>query len=219
MKNIRNLLAGISLLASMFAFSKPAFATFGLGINGGMEVFPLVTNGIDVFYDMGRFTFGAHYAAGSGDLKDLAEAGNVGTTAINIESLDATSTVMSFDARMFLLFGMNVFVGLGQRTIDLEFDLRDTTLGLTADGKIETETSISRVGFGTMGRFGVFYIGFDLFAAQIAASGKSTSTLNSSIPAAATELQSEFDDLDKFADDLSTQTWGGGAILSVGALL
>ena len=219
MKITKRLLMAVAGFIALTAGSQPAIAGIGLGINAGLEVAPLVTSGVDVFYDMGQFTFGAHYAAGSGDLTSLAKS-VVETDAVKIDKLEASTSVLSFDARMFLIFGMNFFVGVGQRTLDMDFALQDSTLGVNIDGSFKTKSTISRMGFGTMGRFGVFYVGMDLAAVHLASGGSSDATINTPIPAAATELSAQFDELADFSEDsIAKGTTVGVAIFSVGALL
>ncbi|SMF05408.1 hypothetical protein [Pseudobacteriovorax antillogorgiicola] len=213
---IKRLVMTLSLLVGL-ACANPAIASIGLGLNAGLGVLPVPTMGADIFYDMGQITVGAHYAAGSGDFSDIAD---VGSADISVEKLEADVSLMTIDARFFLIFGMNFFAGVGQRTVDFAYSLRDSSLGAEANGTIETKSTITKAGFGTMGRFGVFYIGFDLAAVHAAASGSASTSTTTNIPAAASELQNQLDDLQNFAEnDVAKGTTVGVAILSIGALL
>ena len=159
--------------------SQKAFAGIGAGLNVGLDVAPIIGTGLDVFYDLGRVISGRHYSKGSGDFKDLLDLASV--DGISIEKLDAEATMTSIDARLFLLFGMNVFAGIGERKIDIDYGLRDSTFGLDVNGTIATKSTIAKAGFGTMFRLGVVYIGLDLAAVHTATSGSSSATISTPI--------------------------------------
>ena len=208
-------------LALVLLFTpKTAFASqFGAGLNAGLNLAPIPMGGIDGFYRMDDLHLGISFSQGELDLTSLAEAeSSVSSGLTSIDSFKTNAQLISFEARYFLLFGMNVVAGIGTRKLSIDYSISDVTGGNTA-GTVEVNSQITKFGFGTMGRFGLIYLGLDLIAVHAPLSSSVSSSVSTTLPASGSELESLNQDMIDAGTNLGESTTIGALILNIGVML
>ncbi len=195
-------------------------ASFGGGANLGLPILPapVPMPGIDLFYAMGDLHLGITAAQGSQDVTSLVEDSSANNSLTSIDKFNISAQLMGLEARLFLLFGMNVVFGMGQSNVVFDYSISDTTGGNTA-GKIEVKSTYTKLGFGTTGRFGLIYLGLDLLGVLAPISSDVSSTLNTSLPVSGSDLENLNSDLKKTGEDFGKSTLVSFAILRLGILL
>lgn len=191
----------------------------GLGAHIGFPVFPIPGMGADLFWSSRHYTLGVRYSVGEVDFKkviekevDIEKAG-----ALLKEARVDTSLAMA-EMRLFFLWGLNLSLGVGRRTIDFNYAIHDASdLETYLQGTIKTMSTVSSIGLGVMGRWQRFFLGLDLVSIMTPRTYKaSCDTVGSG--ALSTVVDSLNEKVAKFAENIGKAPSAQALILSLGLL-
>ena len=147
-----------------FIFFSLIGTTEGLGffISGGLKAGSpansLTGAGIEGDITLEDLAFGASFMTGTTDMKSSFEKRY---SDLSFRELKATSTLSLIEMRYFLFWGINISVGIGQRTLGLIYDVGSLDGTASLKGNVK---AVSTIGSSTLGfRWSILgvYFGFD----------------------------------------------------------
>ena len=140
-------------------FSHKAMAVdFTLGVRGGYQIAPVPTVGGEMFLHFDDFSIGISHAEGTFDISNDIDDNTLET---NVTSVEATASMSLLEFRYFAFWGLNGSVGIGQRTMGLLFDIRETDNVSTLKGEILATTIVASHTFGLEWHFNWWYFAID----------------------------------------------------------
>ena len=172
---------------------------FTLGLRAGTAVSPVPAGGAEMFLHFGDLAFGISYVTGATEIKDMIDDDS---DVSEVEQAEATAELALFEMQYTLFWGLNGRVGIGQRTMGLNYIIRDINSDGTLEGTLEGTSLVISHSVGFEWHFDWFYIALD--GAGIAYPGQTTATAemetNGDISG---DIETEITELEEAAYDMS----------------
>jgi hypothetical protein len=141
---------------------------------------------------------GLSYGFGSYDLSSTID--DTSTTRVDEALLSAT--LLSVNAQYFVGNSFYVVGGLGQRTVNADFDIQSTLIDYGLKGTLESNTTVLVLGLGNQWQWDSgFTLGVEWIGYAVAMGASSSGNLDETGTAAASAPASQKDDLDKLESD------------------
>lgn len=133
-------------------------ADFTFGLRAGLPVNPIPAAGVEMGLSFGPLSLGLSYLQGSLDLMDYVDDDNSDTTIHEVTGFTKLST---FEMRYVLFWGLNVSLGVGQRSVGLGYEIIENSSGGGLAGTIWAHSYVVSHSVGAEWHFDWWYLRID----------------------------------------------------------
>ena len=132
---------------------------YGLGLRMGSVVSPVPAVGLETYVGIGDFEIGLSHVTGE---RNIVGEISSATSAITIEEAIAWADMTLLEVRYEILWGINLNLGVGQRTMGLRYKIVDSDTPQNAlAGDLIAKSIVMGHSFGLRWVGDLFYFGFD----------------------------------------------------------